>query len=157
MHSSGQIKMEQLQSTNLIHLNAITECLLSSQNPIGVLKPFESENSKLEVDVVCCGGARWIKAIARNAKALTLISLGNGEYGQKSILAKAKSYLDCAEKHQYMYRSPKVVFHFAYGIEAPLAKELDNLGIVVQGPILAGSPTKFDESNSLGMNFHFSN
>ncbi|XP_015609308.1 UPF0415 protein C7orf25 [Cephus cinctus] len=133
VRSTGNIKKEHLQSTNLIHLNAIGERLLSSEKPIAIMKPFKLQKSRLEVDIVCDSGSTWIKVIARNAKALTLISLGNGEYGQKSVLDQAESYLSCARGHPHLYRAPEVVFHFAYGIEEMLAKKLERLGIVVEG------------------------
>lgn len=134
VRSSGVVKKEYIKSTNLIHLNAMVERLLSANEPIGVMKPFKtSASSRLEVDVVCNNGAFWIKVIARNAKALTLISLGNGEYGQKSVLDQANSYLKCAEIHPHRYKSPQIIFHFACGIESILAQELEKIGVLVEG------------------------
>jgi hypothetical protein len=131
---TGNVKKEHLQSTNLIHLNAIVKRLLSSKVPVNVLKPFKYQNSKLEVDIVCDGGSSWVKVIARNAKALTLISDGNAEYGQKSVFDQADSYLKCAQNHPHMYKHPNIIFHFAYGIEKPLADKLENLlGISIEG------------------------
>lgn len=127
------MKKDHLQSTNLIHLSALVDRILSSKNPVSVIKPFKYENSRLEVDIVYNGGSTWVKVIARNARALTLISIGNGEYGQKSVLDQAESYLKCATLHHHMYKPPEVVFHFAYGIEAPLATRLERLGVVVEG------------------------
>ena len=133
VRSTGIVKKENLQSTNLIHLNAILECLFAAKDPLHVLKPFKQKDSRLEVDIVSKGGSQWIKVIARNARALTLISKGNGEYGQKSVLDQAKTYLQCAINHPHMYRPPEIVFHFAYGIEIPLAEKLENKGIIVEG------------------------
>lgn len=82
---------------------------------------------------MCNNGASWVKVIARNARALTLISLGNGEYGQKSVLDQANSYLMCSKCHLHHYRPPDVIFHFAYGIEIPLALHLEQMGIIVEG------------------------
>lgn len=97
------------------------------------MKPFKYQKSRLEVDIVCNGGASWVKVIARNAKALTLISLGNGEYGQKSVLDQATCYLQCAKCYPHLYRPPDVIFHFAYGIEIPLATRLERMGVMVEG------------------------
>lgn len=127
------MKKEHLQSTNLIHLNAIVARLFCANEPTNVLKPFKYQKSRLEVDIVCNGGASWVKVIARNARALTLISMGNGEYGQKSVLDQASSFLQCAKCYPYLYRPPEIVFHFAYGIEIPLAKSLELMGVVVEG------------------------
>lgn len=118
--------------------------MLAAKDPIHVLKPFKHKNSRLEVDIVSKGGSQWIKVIARNARALTLISKGNGEYGQKSVLDQANSYLQCAINHPHMYRPPEIVFHFAYGIEIPLAEKLENKGIVVEGEKMPGMDS-FDE------------
>lgn len=137
VQSTGNVKKEHLQSTNLIHLNAMVGRLFCAKDPTHVMKPFKCQNSRLEVDIVCNGGASWVKVIARNAKALTLISLGNGEYGQKSVLDQAASYLECAKSYPYLYRPPDVIFHFAYGIEIPLALELESMGVIVEGSRIA--------------------
>ncbi|XP_054008726.1 UPF0415 protein C7orf25 homolog [Hylaeus anthracinus] len=133
VQSTGNVKKEHLQSTNLIHLNAIVVRLFCANEPTNVMKPFKYQKSRLEVDIVCNGGASWIKVIARNARALTLISMGNGEYGQKSVLDQAVSYLQCAKCHPHLYRPPDVIFHFAYGIEIPLASRLEHMGVIVEG------------------------
>ncbi|XP_011494815.1 PREDICTED: UPF0415 protein C7orf25 homolog isoform X2 [Ceratosolen solmsi marchali] len=131
---TGNVKNEHLQSTNLIHLNAIVKRLLSANTPVHVLKPFKYLNSKLEVDIVCDNGSSWVKVIARNAKALTLISDGNAEYGQKSVFDQADSYIKCAKNHPYMYKHPNIIFHFACGIEKPLADKLEGMfGIIIEG------------------------
>nr|XP_033187543.1 UPF0415 protein C7orf25 homolog [Bombus vancouverensis nearcticus] len=133
VQSTGNVKKEHLQSTNLIHLNAIVARLFCANEPTNVMKPFKYQKSRLEVDIVCNGGASWIKVIARNARALTMISMGNGEYGQKSVLDQAMSYLRCAKCYPHLYRPPDIVFHFAYGIEIPLATRLERMGIIVEG------------------------
>ncbi|XP_003702767.1 UPF0415 protein C7orf25 homolog [Megachile rotundata] len=133
VQSTGNVKKEHLQSTNLIHLNAIVARLFCANEPTNVMKPFKYQKSRLEVDIVCNGGASWVKVIARNARALTLISMGNGEYGQKSVLDQASSYLQCAKCYPYLYRPPDIVFHFAYGIEIPLATRLELMGVIVEG------------------------
>lgn len=122
-----------MQSTNLIHLNAIVARLFRANSPSSVMKPFKHQKSRLEVDIICNGGASWVKVIARNARALTLISTGKGEYGQKSVLDQATSYLQCAKCYPHLYRPPDVIFHFAYGIEAPLATHLERMGVIVEG------------------------
>ncbi|XP_017761615.1 PREDICTED: UPF0415 protein C7orf25 homolog [Eufriesea mexicana] len=133
VQSTGNVKKEHLQSTNLIHLNAIVARLFGANQPTNIMKPFKYQKSRLEVDIVCNSGASWIKVIARNARALTMISMGNGEYGQKSVLDQATSYLECAKCHPHLYRPPDVIFHFAYGIETPLAACLERMGVIVEG------------------------
>lgn len=107
--------------------------LSCAKDPVSVMRPFKYQKSRLEIDIVCNSGASWVKVIARNARALTLISLGNGEYGQKSVLDQASSYLVCTKCHLHHYRPPDVIFHFAYGIEVPLALQLEQMGIIVEG------------------------
>ncbi|XP_032687442.1 UPF0415 protein C7orf25 homolog [Odontomachus brunneus] len=133
VQSTETVKKEHLQSTNLIHLNAVITRLSCAKNPTSVMKPFKYQESRLEVDIVCNNGSSWVKVIARNAKALTLISLGNGEYGQKSILDQANSYLMCSKCHLHRYRPPDVIFYFACGIEIPLASRLEQMGVIVEG------------------------
>ncbi|XP_012263268.2 UPF0415 protein C7orf25 homolog [Athalia rosae] len=149
VQSTGNVKKDHLQSTNLIHLSALVDRLLASKNPVSVIKPFKFENSRLEVDIVCNQGSTWVKVIARNARALTLISLGNGEYGQKSVLDQAESYLKCSTLHPHMYKAPEVVFHFAYGIEVPLALRLERLGVTVEGQRIACSEDILNAAASL--------
>lgn len=151
VQSTGNVKKEHLQSTNLIHLNAIVARLFGSSKPVNVLKPFKYQESRLEVDIVCNDGASWVKVIARNARALTLISMGNGEYGQKSVLDQAACYLECAKHYPHLYRPPDIVFHFAYGIEVPLAMRLEHAGVIVEGDRIECEEEK---SNALyGINF----
>lgn len=133
VQSAGNVKKEHLQSTNLIHLNAMVARLFDAKEPTNVIKPFKYHNQRLEVDIVCNGGASWVKVIARNPRALTLISTGNGEYGQKSVLDQATAYLNGASHYPHMYRTPDVIFHFAYGIEIPLAMQLEGMGVIVEG------------------------
>ncbi|KAM0729567.1 UPF0415 protein C7orf25-like protein [Formica fusca] len=133
VHCAGNLKKKHLQSTNLIHLNAIVARLSCAKDLVSVMRPFKHQKSRLEVDIVCNNGASWVKVIARNARALTLISLGKGEYGQKSILDQANLYLMCSKCHLYHYKPPDVIFHFAYGIEIPLALRLEQMGIIVEG------------------------
>ncbi|CAK9798790.1 UPF0415 protein C7orf25 homolog [Anthophora plagiata] len=142
VQSTGNVKKEHLQSTNLIHLNAIVARLFCANEPTNVMKPFKYQKSRLEVDIVCNGGASWVKVIARNARALTLISMGNGEYGQKSVLDQATGYLQCAKCYPHLYRPPDVIFHFAYGIEIPLATRLERMGVMVEGDKMQCEDTK---------------
>lgn len=129
----GNLNKKHLQGSNLTHLDAMVARLSCAKDPSSVMRPFKYQKLRLEVDIVCNSGASWVKVIARNAKALTLISLGNGEYGQKSVLDQANSYLVCSKCHLHHYRPPDVIFHFAYGVEVPLALQLEQMGITVEG------------------------
>ncbi|XP_044004748.1 UPF0415 protein C7orf25 homolog isoform X3 [Aphidius gifuensis] len=122
--------------------------LLTANEPVDVMKPFKTPTSRLQVDIVCDKGSSWIKVIARNAQALTLISLGNSEYGQKSVIDQAKTYLAIAKVHPHRYKSPNVIFHFACGIETILANELEKIGVSVEGQRVDSDDTsRADESS----------
>lgn len=91
-----------------------------------------------------------MKVVARNPKALTLIALGNGEYKQKSVLDQALTYVNCANDNRYLYRPPKVIFYFAYGIEIPLAQKLEEIGVTVEGERIESDVFKSLQDFDLG-------
>lgn len=101
---------------------------------------------------MCNSGASWVKVVARNARALTLISLGNGEYGQKSVLDQANLYLVCSKCHLHHYRPPDVIFHFAYGIEVPLALQLEQMGVIVEGERIDTNDENLNSQYNLSLN-----
>ncbi|XP_011157330.2 UPF0415 protein C7orf25 homolog isoform X1 [Solenopsis invicta] len=146
---TGNLNKKHLQSSNLTHLDAMVARLSCAKDPISVIKPFKYQKLRLEVDIVCNGGASWVKVIARNARALTLISLGNGEYGQKSVLDQANSYLVCSKCHLHHYRPPDVIFHFAYGVEVPLASQLEQMGIIVEGDRIETNDENLNKQDEL--------
>lgn len=76
------MKNEHLFSTNLHHFDALVSCISNSDDVVSVLetKSYKDNNGfpkKLCVDIVCQGGRKWIKVIARNPKALSQILTGN--------------------------------------------------------------------------------
>ncbi|KAG5348484.1 CG025 protein, partial [Acromyrmex charruanus] len=148
---TGNLNKKHLQSSNLTHLDAMVARLSCAKDPISVMRPFKYQKSRLEVDIVCNNGASWVKVIARNARALTLISLGNGEYGQKSVLDQANSYLVCSKCHLHHYRPPDVIFHFAYGVEVPLALQLEQMGITVEGDRIETNNENLNKQDELDL------
>jgi hypothetical protein len=40
---------------------------------------------------------------------LSLFLLGEGEFGQRSIVDHAVEYLGCAHQHPFLFRTPKVI------------------------------------------------
>ena len=151
MQCTGNLNKKHLQSSNLTHLDAMVARLSCAKDPTSVIKPFKYQKLRLEVDIVCNGGASWVKVIARNARALTLISLGNGEYGQKSVLDQANLYLVCSKCHLHHYRPPDVIFHFAYGVEVPLASQLEQMGIIVEGDRIGTNDENLNSQYNLSL------
>lgn len=136
---SGKMKDEHLLCTNLHHFQALLNHALL--HPCDALLQhffyFQGdEKCKICVDIVANKGAKWIKVISRNPKALSQISLGAGEYGQRSVLDQAEEYVECARENFVMFEPPEVIFHFSCGIERQLANELVKRCITISGDIL---------------------
>jgi len=138
---SGTLKKEHLTSSNLSYYEVIVSRLLERKSADCVLQPFslKCQNQpckKLIVDIVSEKNRLWTKAIARNPKALSQISRGEGGFRQKSILDHAKEYVECASQHLVLYEPPVVEFYFAFGVESDLAEELLQCGVRVNGKLL---------------------
>jgi hypothetical protein len=43
---------------------------------------------------------------------LSLFLLGEGEFGQRSIIDHAIEYLECAQQHPHLFRTPKVMWAY---------------------------------------------
>nr|CAG4643478.1 EOG090X0CWG [Ilyocryptus agilis] len=145
-----------LASSNLISLEGIVDTLEQSPDPVAVLKTFQTEDgphSKIEVDIVCNGGAVWRKVVARKAEALEDISKGRTSSSQKCIVDKAKAYIKCAALHPHHFQPPKVIFSFCSGITASIANKISKLGVEIEGTVLATEPDddfeKSGESDSI--------
>lgn len=76
------VKVEHVKCTNLGHLEALVNCLLENcEGCTNILETLElrtsaGEAKKVCVDIIANNGQTWIKVIARNPKALTLLSAG---------------------------------------------------------------------------------
>lgn len=66
------------------------------------------QKSTVRVDVVADKGSTWIKAVARNSKALCNGVKGDASYGTKSILDHAESYIRAANDNPFNFEAPKV-------------------------------------------------
>ncbi|RZF39850.1 hypothetical protein LSTR_LSTR000498 [Laodelphax striatellus] len=136
--ASENMKNEHLLSSNIHHFSSLVACILHSTNVVAVLETlsYVNENDircKLCVDIVAEKGHRWIKVIARNPKALSQASVGDAEYGQKSIIDHGIEYLTCARQNLHLFEPPQVCFNFTNGICVQLANELSGMGIDVIG------------------------
>lgn len=113
-----RIKEEHLRCTNLAYLSAVTTCSLSAEGFVDVLKPFSFPEGSVDpsgrcpdrivVDVVAGHGSVWYKVVARNPQALLVSSLGNGEYGRRTILDQLQEMVECSENHPHLYHAPSV-------------------------------------------------
>ncbi|KDR11077.1 UPF0415 protein C7orf25 homolog isoform X2 [Zootermopsis nevadensis] len=154
---SKKAKKEHLLCTNLSHFEALVSCLVGSYDPVAVLQTFvltksDGSSKRICVDIVAEKGQQWIKVIARNPKALSQLSTGEGEFGQRSIVDHAVEYTECAHQHPHIFKTPKVVFQFACGIEKTLADRLDSLGIIVSGRRLGNSELLLQEGDCVSAN-----
>ncbi|KAF2896208.1 hypothetical protein ILUMI_09967 [Ignelater luminosus] len=130
---SKNIKKEHLQCSNLTHFSALVKTLDDIKGCISVNKVFKLEDRKIVVDIICEDGLSWVKVVARNPKSLAQISMGDTNYGVRSILDQAEEYICCAQLYPCLFQTPKIIFVFANGISYGLAGKLESLGIVVEG------------------------
>uniref|UniRef100_A0A1B6C4V1 DUF1308 domain-containing protein n=1 Tax=Clastoptera arizonana TaxID=38151 RepID=A0A1B6C4V1_9HEMI len=136
--NSGSIKKEYLHCSNLHHFEALVICAALESDCTSLLETLtvQLDNGsckKICIDIVSQHGNKWTKVIARNAAALSRISRGDSDFGQKTILDQATEYILCSHQHPHYFKPPKVVFHFALGISCWLAEKLERLGIIVTG------------------------
>lgn len=83
------------------------------------------------VDVVAAHGSTWIKVVARNPEALLTSSMGDGEYGRRTILDQVRDLVTCAACHPHLYRSPRVTVWTALPICEPLREIIEGVGAQV--------------------------
>nr|CAD7195610.1 unnamed protein product [Timema douglasi] len=156
-----EIKADHLASTNLHYFKALISCLISCRNVVAVfqcfyLKTKDGTVKQINVDIVSENGKVWIKVSARNPKALLQLSLGQGEYGQRSILDQAEDLVACASQCKHQFTPPLfnqqvrdgqsllgelglyteengalVVFHFSKTLESVLIQQLESLGVKI--------------------------
>ncbi|KAF5270430.1 hypothetical protein FQR65_LT05618 [Abscondita terminalis] len=127
------VKKEHLQCSNLTHFNALIQTLEETENCHSINKVFNLRDRKISIDIISDNGLSWVKVVARNPKSLTQICMGDTSYGVRSIIDQAEEYLECAEVHPCLFKTPKVTFVFYTGISCALAAKLESLGITVKG------------------------
>ncbi|XP_064212219.1 UPF0415 protein C7orf25 homolog isoform X2 [Tribolium castaneum] len=128
---TGKIKKEHVQCSNLTHFSAVIETLNQVEKCLSVNKTVMLDDRKITIDLICDDGLTWMKVIARNAKSLSQICMGNASFGVRSVLDQAQDYLDCAKVNPCLFQIPRVVFVFVNGVERDLATKIENLGIIV--------------------------
>nr|CAD7400740.1 unnamed protein product [Timema cristinae] len=131
-----ELKADHLASTNLHYFKALVSCLISCRNVVAVfqcfyLKTKDGTVKQIKVDIVSENGKVWVKVSARNPKALLQLSLGQGEYGQRSILDQAEDLVACASQCKHQFTPPLVVFHFSKTLESVLVQQLESLGVKI--------------------------
>ncbi|CAN7995537.1 unnamed protein product [Ixodes hexagonus] len=135
------IKGEHLRCTNLAYLSSVVTCSLAVHGLVDVLKPFSCPEvsgapsrkgpERTIVDVVASNGLAWIKVVARNPDALLTSSLGDGEYGRRTILDQVRDMVDCARCHPHLYRIPEVKVWTALPVGEPLREIIEGVGAEV--------------------------
>eukprot|EP00058_Branchiostoma_floridae_P004941 XP_002590429.1 hypothetical protein BRAFLDRAFT_62745 [Branchiostoma floridae] len=152
--SSMELKENHLRSSNLTHLRAIITTAESLPAISSLLHPFHFTDQSgnrvtLTVDVAANHGLTWVKVIARKAQAMHVIWLGEGQYGEKSVIDQAEDYIAAAADNPLKFSIPQVVFSFFNGITQPIADKLLELGVQVKGEIIAveGETAEDDDSD----------
>lgn len=137
------IKEEHFRCTNLAYLSAVVTCSLTVTGLVDVLKPFSLPEIDAEcerqrrcadrtiVDVVANHGAAWIKVVARNPEALLTSSLGDGEYGRRTILDQLQDMVECAGCHPHLYKAPEVKVWTVLPVSKPLREIIQAVGAEV--------------------------
>ncbi|XP_043245981.1 UPF0415 protein C7orf25 homolog isoform X1 [Amphibalanus amphitrite] len=129
------LKEDHLRSSNMESLQAIADTLSAAEGAVAVLAAFTCPETgeRVVVDVVAAGGAEWVKVISRNPAALQRVSLGQGEFGQRSTQEQAERYLAAADGNRHYFRPPTVRFVFSAGVGRRLAERLRARGVTVTG------------------------
>ncbi|KAH8031586.1 hypothetical protein HPB51_019207 [Rhipicephalus microplus] len=129
------IKEEHFRCTNLAYLSAVVTCSLTVTGLVDVLKPFSLPERRCAdrtiVDVVANHGAAWIKVVARNPEALLTSSLGDGEYGRRTILDQLQDMVECAGCHPHLYKAPEVKVWTVLPVSKPLREIIQAVGAEV--------------------------
>lgn len=73
-----------------------------------MIKPFNLNDRKVVVDIVCDRGLTWVKVVARNPKSIKQICMGDTNYGVRSIIDQAEEFLECAHLYPCLFQIPKV-------------------------------------------------
>ncbi|EEC04344.1 conserved hypothetical protein [Ixodes scapularis] len=136
------IKGEHLRCTNLAYLSSVVTCSLAVHGLVDVLKPFSCPEvrgpERTIVDVVASNGLAWIKVVARNPEALLTSSLGDGEYGRRTILDQVRDMVDCAGCHPHLYRIPEVKIWTALPVGEPLREIIEGVGHEIVADLESG-------------------
>ena len=84
----------------------------------GMFGDPEQDNEKppLVVDIQAFNSHIWLKAIARNPRSLQRAAKGEGDFGEKTMLAYANDYNEASRIRPIHHRNPFVIFYFEYGL-----------------------------------------
>ncbi|XP_078696803.1 UPF0415 protein C7orf25 homolog [Branchiostoma floridae x Branchiostoma belcheri] len=151
--SSMELKENHLRSSNLTHLRAIITTAESLPAISSLLHPFHFTDQSgnrvtLTVDVAANHGLTWVKVIARKAQAMHVIWLGEGQYGEKSVVDQAEDFIAAAADNPLKFSIPQVIFSFFNGITQPIAEKLLELGVQVKGDIIAVEVETVEDEDS---------
>lgn len=136
----AHVKGAHVHSSNLTHLSAVVQSAESLQNVVSLLRVYnyskDTSRRSLTVDVVADGGLLWVKAVGRKAEALHAVWEGRGQFGDRSVIGQAAEFLLAASQHPLHYTCPRVLFAFYNGVSAPMATELERMGVEVSGEVI---------------------
>ncbi|XP_064647927.1 UPF0415 protein C7orf25 homolog [Lineus longissimus] len=144
-----------VRSSNLTQLHGTLLAAETLPHVTHILQPYhhmdkgfvcnKADANSVLVDVVCQNGSCWVKVIARKAQGLHNAWAGHGQFGQRNIVDQADEYMQYAKQNLVKYIPPKVVFLFISGVTAPIAKELEERGILVHGERLDAGVEVFEQ------------
>ena len=143
-----------LKSTNLTNLRAVLRTVENSPDVVCILSTFYYEldevGDQLVVDAVVTGGYKWIKVVARKPLAIHRIFEGEGQYGDKDIVAVARDYIAASDQNPINYEPPNICFLFPRGLTQTVYDALKVTGVYTIGKILPDPDYEnIDEWNQL--------
>ncbi|XP_049850497.1 UPF0415 protein C7orf25 homolog [Schistocerca gregaria] len=113
--------------------------------------PTNHNLSRCEVDIVCNGGASWIKIKAISLDRINWLCEHPASFEQE-VFKLAKKLVKTASQNTVHYRHPLVIFHFSHGVTAHLAHQLQSIDIHIEGLITKCSCHELSvNSNQLGL------
>jgi len=143
-----------LKSTNLTNLRAVLKAIENSPDVVCILTTFYYEldevGDQVVVDAVVTGGYKWIKVVARKPLAVHRILKGEGQFGDKDMLALARDYISASDHNAINYESPSICFLFPRGVTQSVYDSLKVTGVYTIGKILPDPDyDNLDEWNEL--------
>lgn len=112
---------------------------------IGIKSP---KPQRVEVDIVCNNGARWIKVKAMSAGGVSAVVNGTATGSRKSVLTVAKELKEASRFNLVHYHPPEVVFHFTRGVSSRVYESLRKNAVQIEGDIMENVEDEIYESES---------
>lgn len=131
------IQLNNVVCSNMTHFESLVKILLSCHGLLHVDYPLRhgqrcNSSSPLRIDAICDNGAKWIKVIARNPRAIEDAVHGRASYGTKSVVDMAKEYVEVSETNLHFYKAPQIQFVFSQPVSQELKEMLTQTGVQVR-------------------------